>query len=605
VITIDQLLTDPRLLGEAFAGSTWDAWRALLAGAFALPMTDAQRATFHALTERDPPSAPVRELWIVAGRRSGKSRIAAALGLWAATCCKHKVSIGEVPVVLHLAADREQARVLHRYASGMLAASPVLAQEVAQDLRERIELRNGVELQIATSDYRAVRGRTVIAALLDEVSFWEPSIESVNPDTEVYSALKPALATQQHSLLVGISSPYAQRGLLYEQFRRYFGSDDSRVLVARAPTELLNPSIDSSEIADAIARDPVAASAEWLAQFRSDLASFIDSALVDSLTRSEPRELPWRATLSTGAHTRCVAGLDVSGGRGDATAAAIAHLAGDTVVIDAVRRWPAPHDPAAIAQAVAEFLQAYKLTSARADQYAAGFSRAVYSEAGVTLVDAPDTRSESYLRLLPLLTTGRVELPPDPTLRMELLGLERRTSRGGRDSVDHRPGAHDDVANACALAAVAASRSHAASTPVFAQRTALWDDHAQPEIGFEHSMGWLDRHVTKGGLRTMTVSFKRAANGQLNFNEPDLAPVFAHLQKNYGMGPYKFERAVVEAAQREAIREAYDRVERQCVSFEEATTQIFRARPNLMRIARAETVTENESPHVFIDRMHR
>ena len=51
---------------------------------------------------------------------------------------------------------------------------------------------------------------------------------------------------------------------------------------------------------------------------------------------------------------------------------------------------------------------------------------------------------------MPLLNSGRVELPPDRTLQRELLGLERRTSRGGRDSIDHSPGAHDDVANAVA-----------------------------------------------------------------------------------------------------------------------------------------------------------
>jgi hypothetical protein len=34
--------------------------------------------------------------------------------------------------------------------------------------------------------------------------------------------------------------------------------------------------------------------------------------------------------------------------------------------------------------------------------------------------------------------------------------LERRTSRGGKDSVDHPPGSHDDVANAAAGALVLA-----------------------------------------------------------------------------------------------------------------------------------------------------
>jgi hypothetical protein len=39
------------------------------------------------------------------------------------------------------------------------------------------------------------------------------------------------------------------------------------------------------------------------------------------------------------------------------------------------------------------------------------------------------------------------------------VGLERRTARAGRDSIDHAPGAHDDVANAAAgvVAALASS----------------------------------------------------------------------------------------------------------------------------------------------------
>ena len=38
----------------------------------------------------------------------------------------------------------------------------------------------------------------------------------------------------------------------------------------------------------------------------------------------------------------------------------------------------------------------------------------------------------------------------------QLTSLERRTARGGRDSIDHAPGAHDDIANAVAGALVTA-----------------------------------------------------------------------------------------------------------------------------------------------------
>ena len=39
----------------------------------------------------------------------------------------------------------------------------------------------------------------------------------------------------------------------------------------------------------------------------------------------------------------------------------------------------------------------------------------------------------------------------------QLVGLERTTARGGRDSIDHARGGHDDVANAAAGALLAAT----------------------------------------------------------------------------------------------------------------------------------------------------
>lgn len=53
------------------------------------------------------------------------------------------------------------------------------------------------------------------------------------------------------------------------------------------------------------------------------------------------------------------------------------------------------------------------------------------------------------------MNAGRIELLDHARLRGQLLGLERRVARGGRDSVDHAPGSHDDLANAVAGVLVA------------------------------------------------------------------------------------------------------------------------------------------------------
>jgi hypothetical protein len=43
---------------------------------------------------------------------------------------------------------------------------------------------------------------------------------------------------------------------------------------------------------------------------------------------------------------------------------------------------------------------------------------------------------------------------------------ERRTARGGRDSIDHAPSAHDDVINAAADAIVMAAQRTAQQVPI-------------------------------------------------------------------------------------------------------------------------------------------
>jgi hypothetical protein len=48
------------------------------------------------------------------------------------------------------------------------------------------------------------------------------------------------------------------------------------------------------------------------------------------------------------------------------------------------------------------------------------------------------------------LNSRKADLLDHPKLLTQLVGLERRTARGGKDSIDHAPSAHDDVCNAVA-----------------------------------------------------------------------------------------------------------------------------------------------------------
>jgi hypothetical protein len=72
------------------------------------------------------------------------------------------------------------------------------------------------------------------------------------------------------------------------------------------------------------------------------------------------------------------------------------------------------------------------------------------------------------------LNAGRIELLEHPRLAAQLASLERRTARGGRDSIDHSPGAHDDIANAVAGVTVAL-----AGGPGLMRHRGIWDYYRQ------------------------------------------------------------------------------------------------------------------------------
>ena len=67
-----------------------------------------------------------------------------------------------------------------------------------------------------------------------------------------------------------------------------------------------------------------------------------------------------------------------------------------------------------------------------------------------------ETKVRSLPGPLPLINSGAADLLENERLIVQLTQLERRTARGGKDSIDHTPGAHDDVANAVAGALVTA-----------------------------------------------------------------------------------------------------------------------------------------------------
>ena len=321
---------------------------------------------------------------------------------------------------------------------------------IARDTAEQIDLVNGITLEIMAASFRTVRGYTLVAALCDEIAFWRSDESGANPDTEIISALRPAMATVPGAMLLCASSPYARRGALWNVFRKHF-AHDSPVLVWRAPTLVMNATVPADIVANAYEDDAANAAAEYGGEFRVDVETFVSKEVIDAATMVGRIELPPMGGTSY------VAFCDPSGGSSDSMTVAVAHRGKDgAAVLDVIRERTPPFSPDDTVREFAGVLKSYGITRVQGDRYGGEWPVERFRAHGVEYEASEKPKSDLYRELLPLLNSARVALLDHRKLINQLCGLERRTARSGRDSIDHAPGGHDDVANAVAGALVLA-----------------------------------------------------------------------------------------------------------------------------------------------------
>ncbi len=450
-------LSDPNLLGLALEGDSWAAWRTLLIAMRGEALTEDERAIFARLTNRQSePLSRVEEFWGIIGRRGGKSRAMAVLIVFLACLVdyRHLLTTGERPIVLCLGQNARQAAVVYNYVAGIMEATPLLAELIRSRGAETLSLTNGIDIEIRPASFRGLRGVTAVAVVADEIAFWYTEDGgSVNPDSEILSALRPSLATTGGPL-IAISTPYARRGVAFEAWRDHYGEKgDKQILVAQGASRDFNPSLPQRVVDRALARDPAAASAEWLGLFRTDVEGFVGREAVEACVEIGCFE---RAPLSGVGYT---AFCDPSGGSADAFSLAIAHRERDgCAVLDCVRERMPAFSPEDVVDEFSTLLKQYRCASVSGDRYAGEFPRELFQKRGVTYRPSERSKSELYVELLPLINSRRVELLDDRKAIAQLVGLERRTARSGKDSIDHAPGGHDDRINAIAGALVLAQK---------------------------------------------------------------------------------------------------------------------------------------------------
>ena len=158
----------------------------------------------------------------------------------------------------------------------------------------------------------------------------------------------------------------------------------------------------------ALEKDRARASAEYLAEFRTDIEGFVSLEVVEACV-SGYHELGPRSDVKYRGF------IGPSGGSGNSMTLAIAHKtpkAEEMIVIDVIREARPPFSPEAVVDEFAALCKLYGITQITGDHFGGEFVKEPFRRHGLSYEIAKQPKSNLYRDLLPLLNSGRAPRPP-------------------------------------------------------------------------------------------------------------------------------------------------------------------------------------------------
>jgi hypothetical protein len=364
-----------------FARGDWTAWRSFLSAAFGLAMDDAALQIYRECTGRsEPPQQQATEAWAICGRRAGKTRVLSTVCAWLGCFVdwREYFAKGECGTIMLLAANRRQSRTAMRYLRSLILDHPVLARLVARETEDSLELTNRIIIEVQTASFRVTRDYSVPAVICDELAYWLSDEDNANPAGEILDALRPAMATIPGSMMLIATSPYSRRGPVWEAWQRHWAKEHDPILIWRAPTRAMNSTVPQRVVDAAMERDPASASAEYLAEFRSDIENYLTREVIEAAVTPGLFEIPPMPHVVYSAFT------DPSGGSQDSFTLGIAHRDDNGHgVLDCVRERRVPFSPDAVVEEFAALLRTYGIHEVVGDRYAGEWPRERFNQHGI------------------------------------------------------------------------------------------------------------------------------------------------------------------------------------------------------------------------------
>ncbi len=372
----------------------------------------------------DVPEDARRFVLLRLGRGSGKTTLCAAYAVYCAVTQPVKVGPGDTPYVITIAPDKDTARLSISMAREMMRGQPALDRLIVSDEKTSITVRrpDGQQVKIeafaASRGGSSVRGRTILAFLLDEAEFFTSNGDdgrsyAVN-DYDIFRALKPRLVRNGKGMMV--STPWPVETLMGTMFDRNWTKPTEGLAVC-APTILArgnDPDIVAM-VEDEMRKDPENARREFFCEIDGTSGDgFFDiTALKNAVTDGDfpagyNRLWPVAAACDLGfkndSSSLCIVQFD---GR----KYHLAHM---------IEIRPKPGHPLKPSEVIKKFAAAAKLYGCNhiiSDGHYRESVKEHLTESDIGLVDAPEGmkgKQDSFSRVRSVLHEGLVCLPDGP-----------------------------------------------------------------------------------------------------------------------------------------------------------------------------------------------
>ncbi len=445
-MTVEGLLTHRQGFGLATATPVQ---RAICRVSDGLPLGDLWgfEEVRQAFGGRRPPERAPKLLCVLAAIRTAKSIIAAARSFVASQNCDlSQLSPGDQVRVPVVATERDTAGAVFKHVSDTAIASPLLrAMLMGDPTADTVTLKHpsGRPIEIKVSALSkagsTLVGRWLAGCVFDEAPRMVGEAEGVKNLDDNMQAVAGRILPGGQIMLIG--SPWAPFGPVYDLVEQRFGKPDEDVVVIRGTGPLMNPVYWTPERCERLrtsnlGTDRQAYRTDVLGEFADpEEALFSSEAIIDA-TRKELERGPEPGLFY-------VAAMD-PGGRASAWTLVVVACTGvkgwghPTYSVVVAKQWMGssskPLQPRLILEQIAKALAPYAIDTIFTDQFAYEALNDVAYEFGLGLVGTQVQANERLQHVEAIRATlheGRLELPPEPYLRTDLIRTRKRVTSNG------------------------------------------------------------------------------------------------------------------------------------------------------------------------------